>query len=242
MSFELAAWAIKQEPKSAVEKLALITLADHYNSETRQCNPSMERIAVYCLCSSRTAMRAIQSLEDQGFVYIHKVKGKSNRYRLLNLTSDKLSPVTPEVSTSDTHVTTPVTPMSHKPVTNQESKPVTDPNAITSDHIAKAFDYFYNKMETGCRYLEGNRAGQLKLGYPKKQDKVKAEKRFTSICKKLKTTDQLNDIVNTIDKNVTARFKGGEWRSAETGFIPNPDRYLLNEKWNDEPITQKGND
>jgi len=68
MSFEAAAWAIKQRPESATEKLLLIALADCMNAETGRCFPSVDYLADAALCSKRTAQRAIKSLEAQGFI------------------------------------------------------------------------------------------------------------------------------------------------------------------------------
>ena len=68
MSFQAAAWAIKQRPQSATEKLLLIALADCMNGETGRCFPSIAFLANAALCSTRTAQRGIKSLEQQGFI------------------------------------------------------------------------------------------------------------------------------------------------------------------------------
>ncbi len=131
MSFEAAAWAIKQKTKTATEKLVLITLADCQNAETNLCYPSIPYIAEHSLCSDRQAKRCIQSLEDQGLISVQRETGKSNHYSLNLQGGDKMSPVTSgektsdiQGKTSDTHVPRLVTPMSPKPVNNQEIKPV----------------------------------------------------------------------------------------------------------------------
>lgn len=125
MSFEAAAWAIKQKTKTATEKLVLITLADAQNSETNRCFPSIPTIAQVALCSERQAKRCIQSLESQGLIKVKREQGKSNYYSLSIKTSDahdtsdnmtpvtcrdelvtpKVKVVTPTVRTSDTHDT-----------------------------------------------------------------------------------------------------------------------------------------
>ena len=75
-------------------------------------------------------MRAIESLEAQGFINTNKVLGKRTKYSLnllktpdTHVTPDKLSPLTQCHHTPDTHVTTPLTPMSPEPVI-PVSKPV----------------------------------------------------------------------------------------------------------------------
>ena len=130
MSFEAAAWAIKQAPKLPTEKLILIALSDYHNKDTGRCDPSLLSLASIGLCSERTAMRAIDSLNKQGFISTHKELGKRTKYQLIfdrtpdtHVTRDNLSPVTPMTLTPDTHVTPPLTPMSPEPVITS-NKPV----------------------------------------------------------------------------------------------------------------------
>jgi hypothetical protein len=131
MSFEAAGWAIRQRPKTPTEKLVLISLADHHNRSTGQCDPSYSTLADDALCSRRQAMRCVQSLEEQGFISVRKRSTFSCFYTLhfdiqagdrvspvVRGTGDSLSPaasdslspadtslVTSETPTGDTHVT-----------------------------------------------------------------------------------------------------------------------------------------
>lgn len=127
MSFEAAAWAIKQCPKLPTEKLTLIALADCHNRDSGRCDPSLLTLASVAMCSDRTAMRSVESLEKQGFILTEKVTGKRTRYQLIfnktpdtHVTPAKLSPLTPCLDTPDTHVTTPLTPMSPEPVSTKK--------------------------------------------------------------------------------------------------------------------------
>lgn len=130
MSFEAAAWAIKQKTRLPTEKLILIALADCHNRDTNRCDPSLLTLAEIALCSDRTAMRAIESLADQRLIFCEKCTGKRTKYTLnfscttdTHVTPDKMSRVSRATPTPDTHVTTPLTPMSPEPVSTS-NKPV----------------------------------------------------------------------------------------------------------------------
>lgn len=88
MSFTAAAWAIKQRPKLPSEKLVLILLADCHNESTNRCDPSMDYLALHAMCEKRTAIRATESLEQQGFLTILRQQGRRNRYTL-NIEEDQ---------------------------------------------------------------------------------------------------------------------------------------------------------
>ena len=110
MSFEAAAWAIKQTTKTPTEKLVLIALADCVNASTGKCYPTIPYLAQVAITSERQTKRCIQSLEEQNLIKTHREKGRNNHYKLLT-TSD-----TSVTTSRDTHVTsdnmTPVTSMS----------------------------------------------------------------------------------------------------------------------------------
>lgn len=82
MSFAAAAWAIKQKPKSAHEKLVLVILADCFNAENTRCDPSLSFLANTALCSEKTVRRAVASLEEQGYFITKKSHGRSTHYQL----------------------------------------------------------------------------------------------------------------------------------------------------------------
>jgi hypothetical protein len=119
---------MRTRPKTATEKLVLLSLADHHNQSTGRCDPSISRIADESLCSPRQVMRCIESLSIQGLIQPAKTIGKRSSYQLnLNVTRDthvtrdvNVTSDTDVTTTRDTHVRGPVTPMSPEPVTNQE--------------------------------------------------------------------------------------------------------------------------
>ena len=152
MSFKAAAWAIQQKPELPVEKLILIGLSDCYNNDTHRCDPSIITLAEIGLCCKRTAIRAIKSLETQGFIATVKTTGKRTKYELCFDRGDNLSPVTESHHTSDTHVTTPVTPMSPEPVSNLEETSNTSLAASTANcPHEKIIDLYHTNCPTLSR-------------------------------------------------------------------------------------------
>ena len=109
MSYEAAAWAIQQRPKTAHEKLVLVVIADCLNKDSLRCDPSISHLADLCLCNTRTVMRAVQGLEKQGFISVEKALGIRTKYTLKAVTlSQGRHTVTSdsESLTSDSHDTT----------------------------------------------------------------------------------------------------------------------------------------
>lgn len=69
MSNKAVGWAMEQ-PLPCIPKLILIILADHYNGETGQCNPSVKRLCEVTGVIQRTIERHIPLLESQGLLTI----------------------------------------------------------------------------------------------------------------------------------------------------------------------------
>lgn len=89
MSHYMTALAMKQKGLKPSEKIVLYWLADHYNGETGDCFPSIDRLAKCCEMSRRSVENQLKSLEGMGFVTREQRRrdegGKtSNRY-ILNL-------------------------------------------------------------------------------------------------------------------------------------------------------------
>lgn len=143
MSFEAAAWAIKQRTKTATDKLVLIVLSDCHNRETGACFPSYKFVADHAQCSERQVGRSINSLEEYGLITVQRDKGKSNNYNLNFNTPDKLSGATNKAKPR-TNETKPLTPcpatpdtMSYEPGSNQELKPVIETSKALSTSAQK---------------------------------------------------------------------------------------------------------
>lgn len=124
MSFEAAAWAIKQTPASAREKLILIVLADCHNDNTGQCDPSLQYLMKHALCARSTLVEALDNLEREGFLKRKRGDHKTRTQYKLNLVR------LPDQSDNRTSTTTglrvvrlpdqPSTATVPKPVNNQE--------------------------------------------------------------------------------------------------------------------------
>ena len=146
MSFEAAAWAIKQTTKTPTEKLVLIALADCVNASTGKCYPTIPYLAQVAITSERQTKRCIQSLEEQNLIKIHREKGRNNHYKLLT-TSD-----TSVTTSRDTHVTsdnmTPVTSMSPpSDIHDTSSSDICDKSSDTHVPLTRN-NQEYNQEET----------------------------------------------------------------------------------------------
>lgn len=80
-------WATSQNPDKPSEKLVLLALADHYNWETKQCNPGLARLVDWTGISRRSILEHLSSLERQGYIertrnWRHNGSQTSNIYRL----------------------------------------------------------------------------------------------------------------------------------------------------------------
>ena len=96
MSFEAAAWAIKQTPDTQTDKLVLIALCDCLNSNTQRCDPSNAHLAEAAMCSERYISDSTTRLENSGFITVIRKHGRRNKYTIK--TPELSSVVTPELS------------------------------------------------------------------------------------------------------------------------------------------------
>ena len=77
MSHKASAWAIRQRPNSAHQKLVLMILADYHNNQTGLCFPSAVTVSDLAMCSEKTVRVAISDLEEQGFISRIKRPGRT---------------------------------------------------------------------------------------------------------------------------------------------------------------------
>ena len=82
MCFEAVNWAIQQRCEKAPQKLLLIVLAYHKNSETGRCDPSNKLLAMETSQTVRAIIIQIQDLSKQGFLKI--IQKYENNCRLPN--------------------------------------------------------------------------------------------------------------------------------------------------------------
>ncbi|MEX6662458.1 helix-turn-helix domain-containing protein [Pseudomonas sp. W2-17] len=85
MSFQAMAWAVEQKLPTR-EKFVLLMLANRTNHDTGRCDPSHRRLADDCGMSASTVKRAIQQLEEDGYLVIENRAFNAvklpNQYRL----------------------------------------------------------------------------------------------------------------------------------------------------------------
>lgn len=71
MSFQAMAWAVDQNLPMR-EKMVLLILANYASNERGDCHPSVGLLSKDCGASKDSIIRAIKSLEDQGFVTVNR--------------------------------------------------------------------------------------------------------------------------------------------------------------------------
>jgi hypothetical protein len=155
MSFQVMAWAVKQQTANAGQKLVLLMLANHTNSHTGQCNPSHKLLAEECSMGVSTLKGHLSALEQAGFISVvhNSVEGVSlpNSYTLnvggvgQNLTGGG--------SESDRGV-------GQNLATNLEDKPINKPKDI----YPAEFEQFWSQ-------------------YPRKQGKYAAFKKWSVVTR-----------------------------------------------------------
>ena len=79
-------WVMAQPPLTRTGLRVLILLLQHCNPRTRQCNPSIGRLARMLDASERGVQMAIRELKERGAIESHSGgRGGSNQYAFLNL-------------------------------------------------------------------------------------------------------------------------------------------------------------
>lgn len=144
MSIDAIKSVFERSVSSGSDRVMLLAIAEHLN-EKGLCWPSMERLARMCNTSPRQAIRLVENLRQLGELAVQRSAGPkgANLYRVTLPTPDKrVTPdirVTPDADdTPDTYVTpdtqgrggdiqgsSPLTPMSPKPLMNPQEPPLT---------------------------------------------------------------------------------------------------------------------
>jgi len=83
MSFSALAWASRQLPECAHQKLLLMMLASHYNDQTGLCNPSIKTLALECCMGPTSVKKHLTALEKLGLIVrVSGSRTQSNTYKL----------------------------------------------------------------------------------------------------------------------------------------------------------------
>jgi len=153
LSFEAAAWAIKQSPGTPTDKLVLIALSDCFNKYNSRCDPSNIYLAKRAMCDVRYITESIKRLEAADFIRVQRRSGRRNSYALSkyeldmeqpgaddsNLTpadSSGVSKSTPDASSGEPLRKSAKTPAlsSGKPIKTHKKKPTDGYGHSTSEN------------------------------------------------------------------------------------------------------------
>ena len=130
MSFEAMSWAVQQK-LPALQKIVLLMLADRTNKDTSRCDPSITRLAEDCGMSERSTRNAIRALENIGLIEtIHRSRegvNLPNHYRL------KIQSLVGVGHHMPQGTARPAPGVGHHVPTNQEVKPVIEPEYDAED-------------------------------------------------------------------------------------------------------------
>lgn len=109
--------------------LVALCIADHAQDESGEAWPSVARIASRVRVTERAVYRALQTVEEAGWVERVARPGQSNIYRMVtptpdaSVTPEQMSPLTPASPTPDASVTPPLTPASPRTIREPSLEP-----------------------------------------------------------------------------------------------------------------------
>lgn len=143
MSFQAMAWAIVQKPKGAKEKFVLLMLANYASNEDGRCFPSVAKIAEETMMSRDSVIRAIKSLEEDGFLAVKRRSAEGvnlPNYYTLNVQGV----VAHSGEGSSTQLLGVVAHSNH----NLSSKPIIEPKSRSSreEEFAEWYSIYPNKV------------------------------------------------------------------------------------------------
>ena len=161
MSHYMTALAMKQRSLKPATKIVLYWLADHHNSETGRCFPSLARL---CECTEmgKTALTGhLNALEEAGLISRHRTKREDGGWS----------------STSYTlHLEEPVVRNANDPCSDSAAPPVRNANTnLGSKNLGIEPDIYSAEHSFGMFWAI----------YPRKIGKAQAQKVWTRITKKV---------------------------------------------------------
>jgi len=200
----MTALAMKQKGLRPATKVVLYWIADHHNSETGDCFPSINRLATLCEMSRRSVETHITALEDQGLLkrisQYRDTGGKTANSYLLELTG------TLENSDDAQNLRMGSEKTAHGDTQNLRMNNLVRNNLgnnNTYNTISK-FDKWWDK-------------------YPRKVEKYKAATLFSKIMNEV----EFDTLIEATEKFAEAV------KDKENKFIPHPTTWLNGRRWND---------
>tara|TARA_B100001287_G_C22669312_1_gene524483 strand:- start:1337 stop:2005 length:669 start_codon:yes stop_codon:yes gene_type:complete len=200
----MTALAMKQKGLRPATKVVLYWIADHHNSETGDCFPSINRLATLCEMSRRSVETHITALEDQGLLkrisQYRDTGGKTANSYLLELTgtlenlddAQNLRMGSEKSAHGDTQNLRMNNLIRNNLGNNNTYKTISD------------FDKWWDK-------------------YPRKVEKYKAATLFSKIINEV----EFDTLIEATEKFAEAV------KDKEKKFIPHPTTWLNGRRWND---------
>lgn len=182
---------------SHVQKLVLIKLADNANDDGK-CWPSLQRIANECEISKRTAINAIKSLEDKGFLRVHRERtsadmNKVNQYTLTLESGESNSLCGESPALGGGESAAPRTPHSFEPTKEPNN---VRPDGLTDSQIKEEMDTAFSAF-WDCWKSCKKKMGTYNNSTPK-ETRIKWDKHFSKAWWKKHTLEQFEMEVNGI--------------------------------------------
>ena len=209
----MTALAMKQKGLRPATKVVLYWIADHHNSETGDCFPSINRLAVLCEMSRRSVETHITALEDQGLLkrisQYRDTGGKTANSYLLELTG------TLENIEDAQNLRMGSEKTAHGDTQNLRMNNLVR-NNLGNNNTYKTiseFDKWWDK-------------------YPRKVEKYKAATLFSKIMNEV----EFDTLIEATEKFAEAV------KDKEKKFIPHPTTWLNGRRWNDPIEAPQEND
>jgi len=202
----MTALAMKQQGIRPATKVVLYWIADHHNSETGDCFPSINRLAILCEMSRRSVETQITALEDLGLLkrkaQYRDTGGKTANSYLLELTG------TLENSDDTQNLRMGSVKSAHGDTQNLRMNNLVRRNLGNKtnniDQNEKNFDKFWTT-------------------YPRKIGKAAAKQSFFTALQKTNASKIIE----------AARDFGNSMQDQEKQFIPHPRTWLRQKRWED---------
>ena len=206
----MTALAMKQQGLRPATKLVLYWIADHHNSETGDCFPSINRLAVLCEMSRRSVETQITALEDQGLLkrisQYRDTGGKTANSYLLELTG------TLENLDDAQNLRMVCEKTAHGDTQNLRM------NNLVRRNLGKNKNININTTYQTITEFE-----KLWDIYPRKVEKYKAATLFSKIINEV----EFDTLIKATEKYAEAV------KDKEKKFIPHPTTWLNGRRWND---------
>ena len=209
----MTALAMKQKGLRPATKVVLYWIADHHNSETGDCFPSINRLAVLCEMSRRSVETHITALEDQGLLkrisQYRDTGGKTANSYLLELTGtlENLDDA-------------------------QNLRMGSEKSAHGDTQNLRMNNLVRNNLGNNNTYKTISEFDKWWDKYPRKVEKYKAATLFSKIMNEV----EFDTLIEATEKFAEAV------KDKEKKFIPHPTTWLNGRRWNDPIEAPQEND